>query len=489
MDLEMKHFLEKNTKAFTLGMITVIFATILGALGYATGQISPILVTIRVVVDVIAIIVYIVSYIKFKTSRMFMHCGAYTLLVVYLFTIFIGTNTYMYAFMFPVAMYIMFYMDKQLTIKGALACAICNVILFFRYIAFDSANTSTAFTQLVFAILVCVMTVVVTLTHANQNEETLEEVRNSLASSERVADEITVLARDLADKFAIAKAEAEETVDSVETSVRAVDEIAASVKLTAENIETQTMLTSDINDNLQTTGEATADMMAASEDVQNAVAEELDLVGELSKQSDYTAELNRLSQDSTNELNNRVTEVGAIIGEILSISSKTNLLALNASIEAARAGEAGRGFAVVADEIRQLSEQTKLSAEKITTIIDKLKSNAIEAADNMAKSIEASEKQNEMIDETREHIQIIDEKNRVSAELMNKISGQVNDILRANSEIMDSIQNLSATSEEVAASSENCTSLMDNSMDSMNKLNKLLDEINEISEKLRAVAN
>lgn len=45
--------------------------------------------------------------------------------------------------------------------------------------------------------------------------------------------------------------------------------------------------------------------------------------------------------------------------EIVTISSRTSLLALNAEIEAARSGEAGKAFAVIAGQIRLLSNNTK----------------------------------------------------------------------------------------------------------------------------------
>ena len=79
-----------------------------------------------------------------------------------------------------------------------------------------------------------------------------------------------------------------------------------------------------------------------------------------------------------------VNKINELTDAIMSISSQTSLLALNASIEAARAGEAGRGFAVVATEIGNLASQTSQTVGDINGIV--LEVNG--AVDKMTKSLE-----------------------------------------------------------------------------------------------------
>jgi len=66
---------------------------------------------------------------------------------------------------------------------------------------------------------------------------------------------------------------------------------------------------------------------------------------------------------------NQIAEISRLVRNI---ATQTNMLALNAAIEAVRAGENGKGFGVVATEIRQLANQSRASAEKITTLVSEI---------------------------------------------------------------------------------------------------------------------
>ncbi len=61
-------------------------------------------------------------------------------------------------------------------------------------------------------------------------------------------------------------------------------------------------------------------------------------------------------------------QIDSLTSDILAISQKTRLIALNASMEAAKAGDAGKGFNVVANEVRNLAHSSQEAANRIQEI-------------------------------------------------------------------------------------------------------------------------
>ena len=123
------------------------------------------------------------------------------------------------------------------------------------------------------------------------------------------------------------------------------------------------------------------DVINSSDTSLNLVKESISSVEEILK---MITELNEIAEESAariKELEKLSKDIEQFAGVIASISSRTNILSLNASIEAARSGEAGVGFAVVAKSMGDLSSQSatiysdiEKAVADITTSIEKLAS-------------------------------------------------------------------------------------------------------------------
>lgn len=368
-------------------------------------------------------------------------------------------------------------------------CIVFNLILCVKSIIGQSDQIVITIIQTVIILITCVLAVTTIRKMDKSQSAQMESTNRRLNNSRAVTQQIMSLSENLANKYDLAKEKTSELSGCMESSSNAIGEIADSIKITAESVEQQTLLTGEIQNNIESVNSETQQMKVASDDSVSAVSSGLELIEQLEHQAVLTGQLNRESRATTKQLNDRIHEVEEIIDDILSISSQTNLLALNASIEAARAGEAGKGFAVVADEIRQLSEQTKESVTKITDIIRKLTENAEAAADNMNQSMESSEKQNDMIRQTIDQIHIIEAKNETLHRSMDGLSTGVKEILQANMQFSDSISNLSAMSEEVAASSESSLDMVKDSMDAMQVLDNVMTEISQITEEVKELVS
>ena len=273
--------------------------------------------------------------------------------------------------------------------------------------------------------------------------------------------------------------------ESIETSKLSMNEIAESTSSTAEAIQEQAIMCSEINQNTGVANEKAQYMIASSERTLKNVSEGAEVIVGLKEQADNVKAASNDAASYTKELCKRVDEVKGIINTILSISEQTNLLALNASIEAARAGEAGRGFAVVADEIRKLSIQTQDATTQFTEIINDLNTEASRTVDSMEKSVASIKQQSDLIDIAQDKFESINQEINSLTDIVNDIEGVIRGIISSTNTITDHISHLSATSEEIAASSEEGVSISDESSANMNNLADVMKSIYELANELK----
>ena len=314
-----------------------------------------------------------------------------------------------------------------------------------------------------------------------------DSVGAALAEQERqkeIMDDVLTVASEVRKGTETAMGIINQLNESSEVVNTAMKDISDSTYSTSESIQTQTTMTQNIQESLQVTIESSENMVRVAQQSNELNQQNLVLMGDLKQQSQVIAETNNDVADAMKALQERTKAVKGIADTIFSISSQTNLLALNASIESARAGEAGRGFAVVADEIRQLAEKTRVETENIARILEELSMNAQQATDAVGRSVEAAGVQDQMIEQVSQSFEEMSNNVNGLIDEIENIDNLLTNLSEANNQIVDNISNLSATTQEVTASSMQATEMTVENLDNAETAKTELSNVLNVSHQL-----
>ncbi|MBN2040099.1 MAG: MCP four helix bundle domain-containing protein [Spirochaetes bacterium] len=296
----------------------------------------------------------------------------------------------------------------------------------------------------------------------------IDKVRNTIKEVVFVSDDLGVSSDELSSTLTSFAENSQSQAASSEEITATMEEISAGVDNVSENSQFQYKKL----DELITLMNGLSDMintMAAR------ITETQDLSKKISEQAESGNESLRMMDTIMNKITESFKKVTDIVDIINNISTRINLLSLNAAIEAARAGEAGRGFAVVADEISKLADQTASSIGDIDLLIKQNKEEVDSGMHNVVNTVNSIGS-------------VIDGVDAIN-EMMNMLIVEMRNQQTANESVNESAEDVRKRSDEVRSASEEQKTAVNEAMKSMTNINDLIQSTAAGAEQMTANAS
>lgn len=324
-----------------------------------------------------------------------------------------------------------------------------------------------------------------------QNKENNDIILANAGNSRRIATSLYESAKDITEKLKKLQTGLSNLSETTALSSENLKSIELGNDVSVKSSEKLAILTTDIQQVINTTNISMSKVSSLIEEtiiILNKIEQTQNILLEDEKQSIfYGDEMNR----SSTNLKNKSKEAQNITEIIMDISSKTNLLALNASIEAARAGDMGKGFTVVAEEVRKLAEQTKESTESIADILNDLNKESEEVANRISLNQENAKKQSLTLENTTNEFNKLKNQFAGLNHNISNVCEEMKKMVSMNHNIMESSSSLAACGEEICASVSQAVTINNQNIEYTDKvvvqLNDLSDQVNAMADKNKLI--
>lgn len=235
------------------------------------------------------------------------------------------------------------------------------------------------------------------------------------------------------------------------TTISAMQEVSIGTNDTAEAVQSQLLQTQEIQNKVELVSSSTNQITDHMQETLSVLKEGNQNVAVLVEKVDTSVQSGVAVTEKLELLEQSVTEMNSVVAFISRIAREISLLSLNARIEASHAGAAGKGFAVVASEIADMATQTKEATTNITALIENIANGINEVVTVIHEMIDDIQEEKLSTDNTAESFSSIQASTLSIRDNVEILTNHIADLKDANTLIADSVQTISAVSEQVSA--------------------------------------